>query len=86
MRIHRTRQSVVNLVILFFVIYVKRYQKKLDFILFCLLFQEYNKRFKWLLFVDMIMTLLHDEFFIPFFSVIVMMMDSSFGGIIHRDR
>lgn len=63
MRIHRTRQSVVNLVILFFVIYVKRYQKKLDFILFCLLFQEYNKRFKWLLFVDMIMTLLHDEFF-----------------------
>lgn len=78
MRIHRTRQSVVNLVIRFFVIYVKRYQKKLDFILFCLLFQEYNKRFKWLLFVDMIMTLLHDEFFIPFFSVIVMMMDSSF--------
>lgn len=69
----------MNLVIRFFVIYVKRYQKQLDFIVL-LLFQEYNKRFKWLLFVDMIMTLLHDEFFIPFFSVIVMMMDSSFGG------
>ena len=69
MRIHRTRQSVVNLVILFFVIYVKRYQKQLDFILFCLLFQEYNKNVEFfILFGDR-----HEDGFVIL------------GGIIHRD-